>query len=381
MIIQSHPTVNAFVRALAEALDQKGRLAAFHTTIASGRRSLKLGSGKLQLHPWREVLRLAASRLGVRSVIRHENGVACVDAVYQSLDRAVSRNLKGATAVYAYEDGALATFLAAQMQGLHRIYELPIAYWQTVQRLLNEEAERLPEWVESLGAPQDSEAKLERKTRELAAAGLVVCPSKFVQDTLPIGTHSIVAAFGSPAPLGENVSHTSSKLRVLFVGSMTQRKGLADIFIAMKKLGRNDVELVVLGSPVAPMEFYRTAYPDFIYEKPRPHSEVLALMETCDVLLLPSIVEGRALVQQEALSRGLPLIVTANAGGEDLIEPGVTGWLIPIRNPDSIVEKIHWFADHRKLLPDLRLAAQRKAAQYTWADYTHKIMTAIDLLA
>ena len=40
---------------------------------------------------------------------------------------------------------------------------------------------------------------------------------------------------------------------------------------------------------------------------------------------LPSIVEGRALVQQEALSCGLPIIVTSNAGGEDLIDEGLTG--------------------------------------------------------
>lgn len=383
MIIQSHPTVNAFVRALAEALDQKGQLAAFHTTIAAGRRSLIIHRDKLHQHPWPEALRLIASRLGLRSLTRHESGVASVDAVYRALDRVVSRSLKNASAVYAYEDGALATFLAAKERGMTRIYELPIAYWQTAQRLLNEESERLPEWAGSLGAPDDSEAKLDRKSQELAAAELVVCPSKFVQDTLPAGTRSIVAEFGSPAPSQESPaqSNRSSKLRILFAGSMTQRKGLADVFAAMKQLGRNDVELVILGSPVAPMEFYRKIYPDFIYEKPRPHSDVLKVMQTCDVLLLPSIVEGRALVQQEALSRGLPLIVTPNAGGEDLIDPGVTGWLVPIRSPGLIAERIAWLADHKSLLPDMRIAAQRKAAQCTWADYTHKIMTAIAQLA
>ena len=56
-----------------------------------------------------------------------------------------------------------------------------------------------------------------------------------------------------------------------------------------------------------------------------------------DALVLPSIVEGRALVQQEALSCGLPIIVTPNAGGEDLVEEGKTGHIIPIRSPQSIM--------------------------------------------
>ena len=40
MILLSHPTANAFNRPLAEALHQAGRLAAFHTTLAFGRRRI-----------------------------------------------------------------------------------------------------------------------------------------------------------------------------------------------------------------------------------------------------------------------------------------------------------------------------------------------------
>lgn len=161
---------------------------------------------------------------------------------------------------------------------------------------------------------------------------------------------------------------------------MTQRKGLADVFAAVRQFGCQDVELVVMGAPVAPMEFYRSECPHFIHKPSRPHTEVLALMETCDVLVLPSIVEGRALVQQEALSRGLPLLVTANAGGEDLIEPGVTGWLVPMRDPAALAERIAWFAEHRAELPSMREAARRKAAERTWAAYTGKIIAALSLL-
>jgi glycosyltransferase involved in cell wall biosynthesis len=158
---------------------------------------------------------------------------------------------------------------------------------------------------------------------------------------------------------------------------MTQRKGLADLFAAMQLLGRKDVQLVVMGSPVAPLDFYRDQYPHFDYQPTRPHHEVLELMQKCDLLVLPSLVEGRALVQQEAMACGLPLLVTPNAGGEDLIEEGSTGFLVPIRSPQAIAEKLAWFADHREALPAMREAAQRKAAGYTWEKYGARICSAV----
>jgi glycosyltransferase involved in cell wall biosynthesis len=160
---------------------------------------------------------------------------------------------------------------------------------------------------------------------------------------------------------------------VLFAGAMTQRKGLADLFHAMKRLRRTDVQLVVMGPAIAPMEFYRRQYDAFEYKAPRSRERVLALMAECHVLALPSIVEGRALVQQEAMSRGLPLIATRNAGGEDLIEEGRTGFLVDIRAPGQIAERIAQLADNRALLDAMSQAARRKAAEYPWQAYAEKI--------
>ena len=206
MILLSHPTINAFNRALAEELERTGRLAAFHTTITFGRRSLAVPRQRLRHHPWRELGRLVAQRLGSRD----PRGPLGIDAVYRALDLAVARNPGAARAVYCYEDGACATFQAARERGMPRFYELPIAYWETTQRLLREEAERLPEWAFTLQAPDDSPEKLERKTREMELADVVICPSQFVRASLPPGTRSIVAEFGSP-PVPENCPPASRR--------------------------------------------------------------------------------------------------------------------------------------------------------------------------
>lgn len=388
MILISHPTGNTFVRALLAGLETAGRDYEFHTTLgfagqartALTRRAYDIPAARLQPHPLREFVRLAAGRLGLQ---RFAPGF---DSVTRALDRATARAVQSGRfdCVYGYEDSCAEKFLAARDRGLRRCYELPIAYWETSRRLLAEEAQRLPQWAPTLVAPDDPPEKLARKHDELALADLVICPSEFVLDSLPPSIRAqkrcLVSHFGSPTastlPLA---AQRREKLRVLFAGSLTQRKGLADVFAAMKLLRRHDVELVVMGSPIAPMEFYRAEGGDFIYEPPRPHAEVLALFASCDLLVLPSIVEGRALVQQEALSFGLPIIVTANAGGADLVVEGETGFLVPIRAPAAIAEKIAWIADHReKELPRMRVAARAKAEQYTWAAYAQRILLAID---
>ncbi len=393
----AHPTGNVFVRALLESLNAEHWDYHFFSTLAFSagaswlkllpqrarselsRRTYQLPADRVTARPALESVRLISERFGRKAGI-----VVSVDSVYESLDRYVARTLEGGSArpqtVYAYEDGALATFEAAARHEVQCVYDLPILYFEAARKILEAEADRLPEWEPTLGATRDSTEKLDRKVRELELANVVVCPSQAVFSSLPPAARDqkrcIVSQFGSPAPV-DRPKERSSKLRVLFAGQMSQRKGLADVFTAMKKLRRKDVELIVLGAPVLPLAFYRSMLPDFTHEPPRNHKAVLELMASCDVLVLPSLVEGRALVQQEALACGLPLIVTENAGGGDLIEPGETGFLVPIRSPDSIAERIDWFATHRDELEHMREKCRKKAAAYTWQDYSARILNAV----
>jgi glycosyltransferase involved in cell wall biosynthesis len=131
-----------------------------------------------------------------------------------------------------------------------------------------------------------------------------------------------------------------------------------------------------MGRLLRPLKWYRQ-YANFIYEPPRPHDEVLRLMQTCDVLVLPSIVEGRALVQQEAMACGLPVIATRNAGADELIIEEETGFLVLIRSPEKIAERISWFVSNRPRIYCMCIAVQSRARELTWPDYGDKIVTAI----
>jgi glycosyltransferase involved in cell wall biosynthesis len=402
MVLHVHPFGNANVRAVLEALKRAGLLARFVTTVGWSeesyptlatkirrrlRRNYALPADKIDIHPMRESVRLLAGALRVKQLTRHETGWASTDQVWQSLDREAARRLRhgqygNVRAVYAYEDCAEQAFLTARDLGAKRIYDLPIAYWETTQRLLREEAQRYPDWEPTLGATRDSPEKLSRKTRELELAEMVVCPSQFVLESLPATARTpkrcLFAPFGSPVvDLADKQRDFSSPLRVLFAGALTQRKGLADLFAAMKLIDAKAIELVVMGSLLQPLDWYRERFPNFTYEPPRSHRAVLRLMQSCDIFVLPSIVEGRALVQQEAMACGLPLIATRNAGADDLVEEGVTGFLVPIRSPQAIAEKISWCIANRSRISGMGIAAQERASRLTWRAYGETVVTAI----
>lgn len=409
-IVVMHPTGNRNVRAVISSFQEAGMLAKFNTTLAFDpddswlkllpakirnefiRRSYPVDFSLIHTRKFLELSRNLLPAMGFKGAVKHESGFASVDSVYHDLDNATADYLEKLNkkqhidAVYAYEDGALETFTRAKAMGMKCIYDLPIAYWETLRKLMFEEAERLPNWVPTLGGGiRDSQAKLDRKTRELELADVVVGPGRFVLDSLPAWASSkqlIMSPFGSPefgsAEDTQEEKSLDKPLRVLFVGSLGQRKGLGDLFEAVKKLDSKKIELVVMGSLLAPLEFYKNELLDFTYEKGRPNAQVLELMRSCDVFCLPSIVEGRALVMQEAMSQGLPLLITANTGGADLVIEGETGFLVPIRSPDAIAEKLTWYAENREATRKMGKLAKAHASKYTWKGYGDKIVAELN---
>ncbi len=405
----THPTGNRNVRAILDSMDEDDLLAKFITTLAikknaqwikflpeklqyeALRRSYDISDTKIVTNNLLEIVRTVFPKIGLERYINKEDSFASIYSVYKAVDKASAKLLPDLTkttnigAVYAYEDGALLVFEQAKKMGLKCIYDLPIAYWETSKKLMTEEAERLPEWAKTLGGGiSDSDEKLERKTLELQLADMVVGPGSFVMNSIPQWAQNkklIMAPFGSPKiDLSNNRSiKQKGPIKVLFAGSMGQRKGLGDLFEAVRLLNSKDIELVIMGSLQTDMSFYRGILQNFTYEPGRSHQQVLSLMRTCDIFCLPSIVEGRALVMQEAMSQGLPIIITPNTGGEDLVIEGETGFLVPIRSPEAIAEKLLWFINNRSKIPIMGEKAKRYAATYTWENYGKTVIESIKM--
>lgn len=397
MLLLAHPTGNANVRAAARALHEAGWLQELDSCICWNYESalarilpLSLAAQLqrrafpgipaelLHSHPWRELLRLVGMGRRLPWLQRHEHGPLAIDSIYRSFDRHVASRLPriaGLQAVYAYEDGALHTFKAAQSLGLRCIYDLPIGYWRAAQQIFAEERVLQPTWACTLTGLADSADKLSRKDEELVFADAVIVASGFVRSTLQ--SHQActspihVVPYGSPPPITYLTPARASQepLRVLYVGSLGQRKGLSYALEAIDSLS-SSVRLTLIGRPTsshcAPLN---AALVRHRWITSLPHGQILEQMRQHDVLLFPTLFDGFGLVITEALSQGLPVITTLHSGAPECIKDGVEGFIVPIRSSQAIAERLQQLADDRDLLAAMRVACLRRAAELSWPVY------------
>jgi alpha-maltose-1-phosphate synthase len=216
---------------------------------------------------------------------------------------------------------------------------------------------------------------IERELEEYAFCDLVFVPSSFAMRTF--------ADKGVPHdklrlnPYGVDLSmfhrepKTDSTFRVLFVGTVSLQKGLPYLFEAIAGLGRPDVELCVIGALEAEMRPIMAKYEGtFRYLGAIARSELRKHYSQASVLVLPSIQEGLALVQAQAMACGVPVIASNNTGAADLFTDGVEGFIVPIRDARAIGEKILTLYENpamREQMGEAALARVRKIGG--WNDY------------
>lgn len=403
-VLLAHPTGNQNLRAVLRGLDRHGLRPHLYTTIAFPpafvsrlarvpsvyeklrRRTFdEIPYARIRTVPFRELVRQVSSRLRLQYVTAHEIGWASTDAVYHVFDRRVAQTLRrlpdGIKAVYAYEDGALATFQEARWKSLMRFYELPIAYWRAVYAILAEERELRPEWAATIGALRDSAEKHARKDAELASADCVVVPSRFVARSLALAPRSParveVLPYGAPTPNPVPLTRRQAEapLRILYAGQLAQQKGIAYLFEALERFGY-PYELALAGplplQPCRPLE-HALAEASSCWLGLLPHAKLLEMMPDYHVFVFPSLAEGFGLVLTEALASGLPVIATTHTCAPEVISDGVEGFVIPIRHADAITEKLTFLYENEDRRYAMAEAAKRRAAEIPWTVFEDRI--------
>ncbi len=405
MVLVSHPTGNANVRNLLLGLSHAALLSEYWTTVAMFENGFGATLPRLPLmsalkrrqypeevrdkthaSPFRECIRMLALKSGLRCLTEHEKGWASIDAVIRSLDSTVARKMTSgaACAVYSYEDCALATFRAARAAGFKRIYEHPVGYWRVVQRIMQEEGEREPEWAGTMQGLADSSIKLARKDEELSLADRIIVPSSFSLNSLKEYPGSMapvtVVPYGAPPACDSwdfGAHRQSGTLKVLFVGGLGQMKGLSYLFRAVEMVGPL-VSLTVIGRrPPAPVPVLDQALTSCRWIESLPHGQILQEMAAHDVLVFPSLSEGFGMVVTEALSQGVPVITTPHTCGPDVLTEGEDGFIVPIRDSQAIAEKLELLLRDRERLVAMSVAARNKAAALTWESYRRSVVEVI----
>lgn len=401
-IILSHPTGNANVRAVSKALAQADLLEKFYTCVAVFNNSFSFFLSKrgflkalrrrtfapvLQAYtrtrPYKELGRLAAQKMDWQKVLSHEKGMFCVDNVYHDLDLHVSRRLESAGAVYAYEDGALQSFQQAKLKGLKCLYDLPTGYWRAHRKFLGHESEKHPDWAMTFNCFRDSEAKLFRKDQELKMADAIFLASSFTKKTLELfpgklgPVHLVPYGFPQVYKGRKYASISGRKLKLLFVGRLSQLKGVANLFEAVEYF-KGKVELTVVGHEVTKgCKPLQEGLKRHTWIPSLPNDQILKLMREQDVFVFPSLFEGYGLVIAEAMSQGTPVITTERTCGADFIKDGENGWLVKAGDTLGLVEKIEHILSQPETLSRVGREAILTAEKSPFSLYGEKMVKAI----
>jgi len=98
-----------------------------------------------------------------------------------------------------------------------------------------------------------------------------------------------------------------------------------------------------------------------------------AAYQQADIFVFPSLEEGSALVTYEAMACGLPVVTTPNAGS--LVRDGVEGFIVPIRDPDALAERIEQLRADARLRQEMGRAARARAETLTWENHGQDLST------
>jgi glycosyltransferase involved in cell wall biosynthesis len=244
--------------------------------------------------------------------------------------------------------------------------------------------DRWPEWMPTLTGLRDSAFKLMNKDEEIRLADRIFVASQFTANTLRHYAGDLppvhIVPYGFPTALkvrDYSSSNTNRALKLLFVGGLTQRKGLTYLFKAVEAL-KPYVTLTVVGNkPHQDCPALNKALARHTWIPGMSHADVLRFMQAHDVLLFPSLFEGFGLVITEAMSQGTPVITTNCTAGPDLITHGNNGWIIESGSAEAIQESIENILCSRRIVAECGHEAMETARQRPWSVYGHELADAI----
>lgn len=206
-----------------------------------------------------------------------------------------------------------------------------------------------------------------REEAEYAECDRIVVPSGFVKRSFierGVDADKIhVNGYGADLSRFQRVAEPpADQFVVLFVGGVRFRKGIPYLLEAFRRFKHPNKVLKIIGGIVPEIRDYLATAPLDNVEIVGivPNNQLPTYMSSAHVLVLPSLEEGMALVQAEAMACGCPVIATHNTGAEDLFEDGQQGFIGPIRDPQFIADKLQTLADDPALRAAMSASAQER---------------------
>jgi glycosyltransferase involved in cell wall biosynthesis len=235
------------------------------------------------------------------------------------------------------------------------------------------------------------ERVIEKEMAEYEASDFVVVPSSFARQSFIEQGISADKVIANPTGASRFFSKRQTtaekkKFRILYLGSLTVQKGLVYLFEALNKLTipSEQYEAWFIGKASDELAGVIAQHrkPNWHFLGHIQHYKLPEYLSQCDVGVQPSLQEGLSAVIPQMLGCGIPVIASANTGGMDIIRDGETGYVVPIRSPEAIAEKIMQLYQNPAQLDKMKSNAAAASAQngFTWDDYGERYSAFLNTL-
>ncbi len=160
-----------------------------------------------------------------------------------------------------------------------------------------------------------------------------------------------------------------------FLGRLVKEKGL-DVFAdVVKELTRRGVphKVLVVGKGPAQGWFAEQA-PGAIFAGFQSGDDLGRAVASMDVFFNPSITETFGNVTTEAMAAGVPVVAARATGAVDLVEDGVTGYLVEPTDVSGYADAIGRIVADAALKSAMALAGVDRAAGYRWVTANQAVL-------
>jgi starch synthase len=154
----------------------------------------------------------------------------------------------------------------------------------------------------------------------------------------------------------------SNSFELLFAGQVSLRKGIPYLLQAFARLKHPKKHLTIVGAIQDDIGPLLTTLPteNVTFTGSLPQHELAKKMSASHLLVLPSIEEGLALVQGQAMACGCPVLATTATGAEDLFTDAREGFIVPDRDVDALTTRMQQIADDPALQHNLSEASLQR---------------------
>jgi glycosyltransferase involved in cell wall biosynthesis len=328
---------------------------------------------KIKTYPWLQAPYMAKGKIGLGDWDLLEKELAWL--AHNSLDKHVAKRITEGTHLIALSGVGLYSGKEVQRLGGKYICDRGSSHICYQNNILKEEHLRYGLKFKGI----DSRT-INKEEEEYSIADYISVPSEFVvQSFLQQGIKKekiIKIPYGANLERFKKIAEIDrQKFRVLFVGNLSIQKGIIDLLRAFQLLKHPNKELIIVGSVTKEMKelIAKENTDNVIFKGILNNLDLPLLYSKSNVFVLPSIQEGLAMVQGESMACGCPVIATENTGGSDLFTNNIEGFIVPIRNPKAIADKLQLLADNPLKREEMSLASINKIKNIGgWNDYGNK---------